>query len=136
MTTTYTFEQLKEDVKKEAEALRVHATKEELGRLDFDYLDSSDRRYCIYGQMTGNCYSERSAELINICAITHFETLPDTLEEMVGFVAEKSKYFLDARVDPWLSSTFSAIESYICLPEAKNANLIAYLKGETDTLEL
>ena len=30
----------------------------------------------------------------------------------------------------------SAMEAYIMLPEAKNANLIAFLRGETETLEL
>lgn len=136
MTTTYTFEQLKEDVRKEAEALRVHATKEELGKLNLDYLDSTDRTRCIYGQMTGNCFSQRSAELINNCAITHFNELPDTIEEMTSSVTERPKYFLDTRPDPWLQSTFSAIESYICLPEAKNDNLIAYLRGETNNLDI
>lgn len=135
-TTTYTFEQLKEDVRKEAEALRVHATIEERERLDINRLDSTDRRHCIYGQMTGNCFSERAAELINNCAITHFENLPDTLEEITSFVTEKPKYFLDTRADPWLSSTYSAIEAYILLPEANNENLISYLRGETETLEL
>lgn len=37
MTTTYTFEQLKEDVRKEAEALRVHATKEEAEKVFFEH---------------------------------------------------------------------------------------------------
>lgn len=136
MTTTYTFEQLKEDVRKEAEALRVHATKEELNKLDFENLDYADKTRCIYGLMTGDCFSQRSAELINNCAITHFEELPDTLDEVVGYVTEKGKYFLDKRTDPWVQSTFSAIEAYICLPEARNANLIAYLRGETETLDL
>lgn len=31
---------------------------------------------------------------------------------------------------------YSAIEAYILLPEARNANLIAFLRGETDNLEL
>jgi hypothetical protein len=31
---------------------------------------------------------------------------------------------------------FSAIEAYIMTPEANNANLISFLRGETETLEL
>lgn len=133
---TYTFENLKDDVRKEAENLRKYATKEELEKLDFDKLDSSDRTRCIYGQMTGNCFSQRSAELINNCAITHFEELPDAVEEMIGYVIEKELFFLQKRTDPWVPTSYSAIEAYICLPEAKNANLISYLRGETETLEL
>jgi hypothetical protein len=30
----------------------------------------------------------------------------------------------------------STIEAYIMLPEANNANLIAFLRGETESLEL
>jgi hypothetical protein len=138
MTTTYTFEQLKEDVRKEAEALRVHATKEERERLDFEWLDYSDKRRCIYGLMTKDCYSKRAAELINTCAITHFDLLPDSVDEINGYVVDKPNDFIDKRTDASVFSryTFSAIEAYICLPEAKNANLIAFLKGETDNLEL
>jgi hypothetical protein len=136
MTMTYTFDNLKDDVRKEAEALRVHATKEELNKLDFENLDYSDRTRCIYGQMTGNCFSLRSAELINNCAITHFEDLPDAVDEITDYVKEKEKYFLDKRTDPWVPATYSAIEAYICFPEARNANLISFLREETETLEL
>jgi hypothetical protein len=53
----YTFEQLKEDVRKEAEALRVHATKEERERLDIDTFNPSNYDNCIYGQIAHNCFS-------------------------------------------------------------------------------
>jgi hypothetical protein len=136
MTTTYTFDQLKEDVRKEAEALRVHATKEELEMIEFNSLKSDDSTACIYGLMTGDCYSGRAAHLIDKCAITHFEGLPEDTEDLSDYLADKPEDFLDTRVDPWSPSTYSSIESYICLPEAKAANLIAFLRGETDNLEL
>lgn len=60
----YTFEQLKEDVRKEAENLRVHATKEELGKLNLKYLDPNITVRCYYGLMTGECDSPRASELI------------------------------------------------------------------------
>jgi hypothetical protein len=135
MTTTYTFDQLKEDVRKEAEALRVHATKEELGRLDFEQLQPSHEDQCIFGLMTGNCYSKRAAELINICAISHFDLLPDSIDEVGEFKVDKEEDFIATRIHQ-RGTTFSAIEAYICLPEAHNENLIAFLKGETDNLEL
>lgn len=144
MTTTYTFEQLKEDVKKEAEALRVHATKEERKKLQNEHFDSSTISGCIYGLMTGCCYSRRAAVLINKCCVRYFtdEVLPDPGEDYItmghvqkGANGNKVKDFIKARTN--ISRPhYSAIEAYILLPEAKNANLIAYLKGETDTLEL
>lgn len=135
---TYTFTDLINDVKKEAEALRVHATKEELGRLNFEWLDYSDKKRCIYGLMTKDCFSQRAAELINTCAITHFDLLPDSVDEIEGYIVDKPSDFIGKRTDANVFSpyTFSAIEAYICLPEAKNANLIAYLRGESETLDL
>jgi hypothetical protein len=138
MTTTYTFDQLKDDVRKEAEALRVHATKEELSKLDFENLDYSDKKRCIYGLMTGDCFSLRSAMLIDKCACTHFDLITESVDEISAFVMDKPSDFVDKRScgSVFSSYTFSAIEQYICLPEAKNANLIAFLRGETETLEL
>jgi hypothetical protein len=119
---TYTFDQLKEDVRKEAEALRVHATSEELGRLDFEKLRPDNVTMCIYGQMTGNCDSPRATELITTCTRTYIEST-SSLNDM-----ELNKTFADFRWSP--------IEFYILQRGSKNANLIAYLKGETETLEL
>src|ERR1044072_4459641 len=70
---SYTFEQLKDDVRKEAEALKVHATKEELNKLRFESLFPGFADACIYGLMTGNCFSNRAAELIYSCAVRYFE---------------------------------------------------------------
>lgn len=122
MTTTYTFEQLKEDVRKEAEALRIHATKEELSRLDIEMLDPSNIYLCVYGMCTGNCESPRASELIKKCApiFISSESDPDYMKTVTEF-----------RGYHW-----SPIEYYIGYPEANNTNLITFLRGETETLEL
>jgi hypothetical protein len=144
MTTTYTFDQLKEDVRKEAEALRVHATKEEREKLDISKLQPEHRDRCIYGQMTGNCDSDRSIALIRSCAHRLIQDYGLTEIKEQGFERIERKasiepieydleYIEEARM---VGSHYSAIEAYILLPEAKNANLIAFLKGETDNLEL
>jgi hypothetical protein len=122
MTTTYTFDQLKEDVRKEAEALRVHATQEERGRLDINQLDPANIRMCVYGLCTGNCESPRATNLIIKCAPVYL-----TSESAFGDMNTTSEY---------KGYHYSPIEYYIGLPEAKNANLIAFLRGETETLEL
>lgn len=54
-------------VKKEAANLKKNATKEELAKLDFDRLDGDSPYSCMYGQMTGHCYSNRASELIFNC---------------------------------------------------------------------
>ena len=118
----YTFEQLKEDVRKEAEALRAHATKDERERLDIDKLDPANIYLCIYGMCTGNCESDRASQLIKKCAPIYItsESDPNHMKTTTEF-----------RGYHW-----SPIEYYIGFPEAKNANLISYLRGETDTLTL
>jgi hypothetical protein len=137
MTTTYTFDQLKEDVRKEAEALRIHATKEEREGLDFEDLDPSDKERCIYGQMTGHCHNERASKLIDACALRHFESISaSSVVELAESMQDKSKEFIKDRMEYAQDFTYSAIEAYILLPEARNANLISFLRGETETLEL
>jgi hypothetical protein len=145
LTNMYTFEQLKEDVRKEAEALRVHATKEEREKLDFATLNPSNIDRCIFGQMTGNCYSQRSASLIHACCVRYFKhNVIPALFDARSSMARIQDHVNGATVDNFLNertgsnseSHFSAIEAYICLPEANNANLISYLRGETETLGL
>ena len=118
----YTFDQLKEDVRKEAEALRVHATKEELGRLDFKTLNPNDGTLCVYGQMTFECDSPRASELITKCTKTYIEA------QSVLTTMRLNAEFAEFRWSP--------IEFYILQENANNANIIAFLRGETETLEL
>lgn len=141
---TYTFDDLKDDVKKEAEALRVHATSEELGRLNLVAFDPSLPGTCIYGQMTGSCTTARAHSLINKCCVSMVDN-----REYDPDVSGFSSIITKAPVSKgWMNkirteneySTYlkylSAIEAYILLPEAKNANLIAFLRGEIETLDL
>lgn len=144
-TTAYTFDQLKEDVRKEAEALRIHATKEERDKLSIVTLSPSNTDRCIYGQMTGNCFSLRAAELIHGCCARYFKhnVVPALFDGQSNMVRIRQYVngttvndFIKDRSESSPESHFSAIEAYILLPEARNANLIAYLRGETETLEL
>jgi len=116
-------ENLKELVRDEAAKLREFATVEERGRLDFSRLKPGDLWLCIYGQMTGSCFSERSLQLLQICSIPYGYNL---------IVYEYHKRGFD---DTFFRS-YSPIDFYTCQPYAKNAELISYLKGETDILEL
>jgi len=144
MNTTYTFEQLKEDVRKEAEALRAHATKEEVEKLNLESFDPNLPSACIYGQMTGSCTTMRAHSLIAKCCsvmVDNEQYNPDS-DDAISIVVKRPvsvNYMRKIRQDDE-SSTYlkylSAIEAYILLPKAKNANLIAFLRGETETLEL
>lgn len=144
----YTVEQFHEDVTKEAITLRIHAMPEELARLDAHLLQPNKHAKCIYGLMTGFCQSKRASELIFASCPRYFKNPGiERRFERTGFDGVKDQVNgekiegvnnaeeLDAHREDILVH-FSAIETYILLPGSKNANLIAYLKGETDTLEL
>lgn len=144
MTTTYTFEQLKEDVRKEAEALKVHATKEELSRLNMNEFSTYGRHSCIYGLATFDCHSERAIELIRQCTPRFFKNkrLSDIRHEGFSGIVKRvngkkvKDFFLSRSSTAVEQYHFSAIEAYILLPEARNENLITFLRGETETLTL
>lgn len=113
---------LKDLVRQEADNLKIHATPEEIADLDFDNLMPEDTHNCIYGQMTGDCFDKRAVELLNLCAIPYSSSNQ-------SWIPCDSEFKTDGRA-------FSAIEVYITQYNAKNENLIAYLRGETNTLDL
>lgn len=135
---TYTKEQFLSDVKAEAVALRQHATKEELGRLDADWMDPNDFTSCIYGQMTGNCNSKRAIELMQKCCTRFFKNLYKEFYvfDDVSSAVNGEKCDLSGRKNDEMPKYFSAVETYIFTDEEKNENLISYLRGETDDLNL
>lgn len=118
---TYTKKQFLEDVAAEATALKEHATAEELAKLDFSNLSANDVARCVYGQMTGYCDSERASILIMQCAPKLYNALYDGQTHPIK----------DFETFYW-----SPIEKYILGDDAKNANLIAFLKGERKDLVL
>lgn len=61
-------ETLQELVDQEIANLKKYATKEEINNLNLNNFCATSERSCIYGQMTGNCYSERANYLIGKCA--------------------------------------------------------------------
>lgn len=138
----YTYENLLDDVRKEAENLKVHAMREEINRLDISFLNPRDRNTCIYGMVANDCHSDRAIDLIEKCCVRYFKNEDFTSIKNEGFNGIV-KRVNGATVREFKSDRqrsipghYSVIEAYILLPEAKNANLIAFLKGETETLEL
>ncbi|MDL5044618.1 hypothetical protein QQ054_00965 [Oscillatoria amoena NRMC-F 0135] len=119
-------EELKALVRQEADNLKIHATTQELSYLSFQTIDPDQIFNCIYGQMTGDCTNFRAVELLNYCAVPYSNRL-DIYEQPRK--QEFKRFFL-------MNNPFSAIEFYIYQIDAKNENLISYLKGETDNLEL
>lgn len=140
---TYTKKQFLEDVAAEATALKEHATPEELARLDIKKFDPQHQRRCIYGLATGDCRSDRAVELITKCCPRFIHSMAlykialgehDGSDEAFSVIPQ----FVNGK--KWDGEKnlkyVSTIETYIYLPEAQNANLIAFLKGERKDLVL
>lgn len=115
---------------KEAAYLKEFATKEELNKLDFNELDPAHVNKCVYGQMTGNCTSERAIALIEQCALRVYEQVdyPHQSTKLNGSPVGLRRTWANM-------AYYSPIEVWIDrnIPEF-NKNLIAYLKGEKKTL--
>jgi len=105
-----------EQVKQEIENIKKFATKEQKDRLNFRYFSPMIADKCIYGLMTGDCRSKESNLLISKC--------------------------IDYKVEPRFMrcnlehKNMTQLELYIQLEREYNKNIIEYIKGETNKLEL
>lgn len=116
---------LKQLVIDEATKLKLHATTSERDMLSFESLNPDKVSACIYGQMTGNCWSERATFLMNTCASPYAVLLS-------GSVRPNSKIF-----SVGASRDFSPIEVFIAKNnETANHLLISFIKGQKETLTI
>jgi hypothetical protein len=126
-------EQLVELVVAEALYIKQHATGEEISRLDIQHLDPNNIYSCIYGQMTGSCYSDRACSLIEACCVSVFTSYGNAEPLDKNKKVRKTKDFSTR-------AYFSPIEHFILKDEnfenGNNAALVAFLRGESDTLTL
>lgn len=111
-------------VKKEIYNIKKYATEEELSRLNFDTLAPDYYENCIYGQMTGSCFSIRGTELVILCCrtTTSFKEISDTYVQNV----KPRKTML----------AHSYLEHYIYNYSSNNKHIIDFLRGEVDKLTI
>ena len=128
-----TNEQFYQAVHEEATLLRQHATPEQKSLLDFEDMSPNNPNRCIYGQMTGSCFSLDAHLLLGKCAIPVADleeiTQVDRVEELVLGETDSFEIHDEER------DFASAIETYIYLVDSKNKELMDYIKGDSDTFE-
>lgn len=125
-------------VKEEAAKLREALTVEEAFNLDFETLEPDRPKLCIYGQATGDCYSERAAFLIRKCASRIYKGSPDEAV-LNGKPTKKNTTAVKIYWGNHKKRTHhSPIEVFIYQPNNKrnNKKLIKYLRRETETLDI
>lgn len=122
------------DVKAEVVALRNYATKSELNLLDVTRINPQNYTMCIYGQMTGDCRSDRSSELVKKCCIKYTYAKDEVMRDWNNFKNQIIENIpqLDRKKTSYWFNYYSALEHYIMMPDADLAGIVAYLKGETD----
>ena len=119
-----------QEVCNEINTIKERATKKEIGRLNFDKFEHANIEKCIYGQMTGDCGSERAKDLYmksldavpkpNIYA-KHDENGNDVYK-FKDLDLERGDYF-------------TYLESYLFTCSRKTQKeIIEYLKGESTEL--
>ena len=117
-------------VKVEADNIKKHATQEEINRLEFGILDPKNSKLCIYGQMTGSCFSDRANELVQSCASEcheqyNFEHVPIDAIDTKGI----DWFITPDGVRKTYRHYFSAIEFEIVNNPDGNEELINYIKA-------
>lgn len=145
-------EEIKELVVGEATNLRKYITPEEKERLDISSLDGSSASSCVYGQLTGNCYSDRARQLIQKCCervyISNNGHLKDDLllngspigkrrdkEDMNWLRKPNVEYY--SPIEVLLSKLSKDGEVTISKDEGSPADkLVKFIKGQTDSLTL
>jgi len=104
----------------------------ELNKLDFNRLNPQSEVECIYGQMTGNCFSARANDLINNACV---KFIKDN-----GRISSSNVIVPNNEENKDRDLHWSPIEVFIAQTRnqtnGNNKKLIAYLKGETKTLKL
>ncbi|MEK6880343.1 MAG: hypothetical protein AABY22_12075 [Nanoarchaeota archaeon] len=115
----------------EAKKLKKNAKNYEIKKLNFERLDTQHVTKCVYGQMTGDCFSDRATELIEGSCKRVIKCAPDG--EIDGTLNGSPKESNRSRY-------WSPIEVFIDRERNKkngnNKRLVAYLKGETKELIL
>lgn len=147
-TQTITHSQLLADVTAEINALRTHATPEELSRLNLEDFNPNRSAQCIYGQMTGNCTNVRAHGLMNRACVRVMNT-PDGAHVLDRLASDSPKFikYINGLYNGQTWNTkgifrqrsflyLSVLEAFILTSDANIPGILSYLKGETDELKL
>lgn len=109
-------------VQVELDTIKAKATKGEIDRLNFVGFEVNSEYGCIYGQMTGNCESDRAKELY-----------PKTFKN-VCFNRKKLSFSYQSFKK---GERLTALEKYLYMvDENQHLRIIQYLKNEIETISL
>lgn len=118
-------------VKEEAERAKATATKQEKSYLDYDRLGVQSYLSCLRGQMTGHADSVRADEILPRWMSANFPTrIMDTNKNQGSVFFHELRFGEQHHTLRW-----NPLELYVTLQNAKNRELVGYLKGERRSFE-
>lgn len=139
-------QQFLKDVMHEINALKQNATQKEISNLNFDEFNPRTPSDCIYGQLSGDCSSQRAKSLMDVSCIRVMDLDCEGVDGILHKEIEDEEFNINGEYeaqtwnsDSWNGRSYrylSALEGYICTKNANNKGIIQYLKGEIQTLEL
>lgn len=108
-------------VRAEIKRIKRLATSEEIDRLDFSKFSHTNVMTCIYGQMTGHCYSDRARAI-----------MPKSFNEISPGFDDATKY-KELTFKKGDDFTYMEKYLYICSPNTRK-HIIDFLKGKVKVL--
>ncbi len=124
----------------EAIKLKDNATREEINNLNIARLDANDVTSCIYGQMTGNCYSKRAVSLIELSCekVIRVSTKTCVNGTLNGSPVKAIRDFYWSPIEVFIyRNQFNGGKRISkSVKQDENKKLVAFLKGETEILTL
>lgn len=142
-------------VEEEVKLLRENINEEEVSNIGIMF-ESGYTQSCVYGQITGHCSSNRSKYLMNKC-VSYWVSNSSYLDDVrVGHMhsdydvcffeyrlsinsslQDSSPYeFVEDVEDSRNYYSYTPLEAYIMLYGSKDNEIIDYLKGDTNELNL
>lgn len=127
---------MKELATGEAKKLKKFATKDEIDNLNLKQLDPADISRCIYGQMTGDCNSRRAQELIGKCCTQVYDTALVSKNYDINAQLNGKPFEIPGERHTHYQSPIEMLIYDSNGGFSARKKIIAFLKGETETLSL
>lgn len=126
------------EVKAELRGIKKYATKEEIKHLNFG-VDGRSTFDCVYGLLTGYCYSTRANEIIRLVNPKFSMPMdikrdPKIIEEPIP--EERVAFNFNDAGKPTGRRHHTVLEHCIQVFPENNENIIRYIKGEIEHLTL
>ena len=111
----------------EIKRIKRLATPEEIEKLNFKRFQHEKSDECIYGQMTGNCDSERARTI-----------MPKKFDNIVDSFNYKNTHKYKFKEQSFKKGTnFTALEKYLYMcPKTTHKHIFDFLKGKVKTLDI